>query len=576
MAAYPNVSAANKYARDIVAGKIPAARITQQACQRHLDDLKRQKDKSYPYRFDKEKGERVCKFIQLLVHTKGEWAGKPLYQRRIALEPWQKFAFSTIFGWVKKKNKLRRFREAYIEVPRKNGKSVVAAGIGLYCLVADKEPGAEVYCGAGSENQAWKVFEPAQKIAKDLPNLRSRFGLSVWAKKLKLVDGSVFEPVIGEPGDGANPHLGIVDEFHEHATPALYDTLRTGMGARLQPLMLAITTAGDNISSPCHDMHMRVSEMLEDMVEDDQLFGLIYTIDPEDDWTSEEALIKANPNYGVSVRKDEIQSLQQRAIKMARFANTFKTKNLNLWVSAKESFFNLESWKNCEDISLTLEQFAGWDSFLAFDLARKLDLTAMVRLYVKEIDRKRHYYCVAPMFWVPEETVWDTDNRKQADRYQKWVAMQHNGYPVLTATEGAEVDYREILQAAIDANAHSPSISCPIDPHGAANLSHQMQDEGLQPISITQNYTHMSDPMKELEAAIESGRFHHDGNPLMTWCISNVIGKHISGDDDVVRPIKQGNDNKIDGAVALIMAIGRAMVGDARKESIYDTSDVLC
>jgi phage terminase large subunit-like protein len=575
MATYPNVNAATKYARDVVAGRIPAARITKAACQRHLDDLKSQKDPAYPYRFDRDKGERVCKFIQLLVHTKGEWAKRPLHQRRIVLEPWQLFAFSTLFGWTRKKDKLRRFREAYICVPRKNGKSIIAAGVGLYALVGDGESGAEVYCGASSEYQAWKVFQPALQMVRALPNLRSRFGLTPWAKKLTLMDGSVFEPVIGDPGDGSSPHLGIVDEFHEHDDSGLYDTMLTGMGARLQGLMLAITTAGDNIESPCFDMHTRVVEMLDGAVgnEDDELFGLIYTIDPEDDWTSTLALQKANPNYGVSVYEDFLLSQQSRGKRLARFANKFKTRHLNIWVSAKDGFFNLESWRRCEDKGLTLDRFEGWESIMSFDLARKLDLTAKVRLYKQDIDGRRHYYCVAPRFWVPEDTVWHSDNRKQSERYRKWVNTGH-----LTATEGAEVDYREILAAAVSAHHHSPSVGCPIDPHGAANLSHQMMDEGLQPITISQNYTNLSDPMKELEAAIESGRFHHDGNPIMTWCISNVIGKHIAGNDDVVRPIKQGNDNKIDGAVALIMAVGRAMLGDTEKpkQSIYDTSDVTC
>jgi phage terminase large subunit-like protein len=158
---------------------------------------------------------------------------------------------------------------------------------------------------------------------------------------------------------------------------------------------------------------------------------------------------------------------------------------------------------------------------------------------------------------VPEDTVNNSENRRMAERYQAWV---NSG--VLTATDGAEVDYREILEEAKDANRLAPVQFTPLDPHGAANLAHQLDDEGLTPVTITQNYTNLSDPMKELEAAIMSGRFHHDGNPIMTWCVSNVIGKHIPGNDDVVRPIKQGDDNKIDGAVALIMAIGRAMAND--------------
>ncbi|MGK3334875.1 terminase TerL endonuclease subunit, partial [Escherichia coli] len=206
----------------------------------------------------------------------------------------------------------------------------------------------------------------------------------------------------------------------------------------------------------------------------------------------------------------------------------------------------------------TLEQFEGQPCILAFDLARKLDMNSMARLYTREIDGKTHYYSVAPRFWVPYDTVYSVEkneDRRTAERFQKWVEMG-----VLTVTAGAEVDYRYILEEAKAANKISPVSESPIDPFGATGLSHDLADEDLNPITIIQNYTNMSDPMKELEAAIESGRFHHDGNPIMTWCIGNVVGKTIPGNDDVVKPVKEQAENKIDGAVALIMAIGRAML----------------
>lgn len=182
----------------------------------------------------------------------------------------------------------------------------------------------------------------------------------------------------------------------------------------------------------------------------------------------------------------------------------------------------------------------------------------MARLFTREIDGKTHYYSVAPRFWVPYDTVFSVEkneDRRTAERFQKWVEMEQ-----LTVTDGAEVDYRYILEEAKAASKLNPVSESPIDPFGATGLSHDLADESLNPITIVQNYTNMSDPMKELEAAIESGRFHHDGNPIMSWCISNVVGKYLPGNDDVVKPIKEQNENKIDGAVALIMAIGRAML----------------
>ncbi|EOC1937746.1 terminase large subunit [Escherichia coli] len=403
---YPNVNAANQYARDVVRGKIVACQFVIQACQRHLDDLMAEKSKSFRYRFDKDLAERAAKFIQLLPHTKGEWAFKRM---PITLEPWQLFVICCAFGWVNKGTRLRRFREVYTEIPRKNGKSAISAGVALYCFACDNEFGAEVYSGATTEKQAWEVFRPARLMCKRTPMLTEAFGIEVNASNMnRPEDGARFEPLIGNPGDGSSPHCAVVDEYHEHATDALYTTMLTGMGARRQPLMWAITTAGYNIEGPCYDKRREVIEML---------------------------------------------------------------------------------------------------------------------------------------------------NGSVAERFQKWVEMG-----VLTVTAGAEVDYRYILEEAKAANKISPVSESPIDPFGATGLSHDLADEDLNPITIIQNYTNMSDPMKELEAAIESGRFHHDGNPIMTWCIGNVVGKTIPGNDDVVKPVKEQAENKIDGAVALIMAIGRAML----------------
>lgn len=561
---YPAYEQALKFARDVIRGKVPACRFIVLACQRHIDDLESSRRADYPYRFSPELAERKIRLIELLPHTKGEWGFK---RQLLSLEPWQKFGLACTFGWVRKKDGFRRFRESYWEVPRKNGKSQVAAGVGVSMFVADDEFGAEVYSGATTEKQAWEVFRPARLMIKRSPMLVEHKGIEVNASNMNIPeDGSRFEPLIGNPGDGSSPSCSVIDEYHEHDSAAQYETMLTGMGARRQPLMFIITTAGANIEGPCYDKRRQVVEMLEGTVPDDELFGWIWTIDEGDDWTDPQVLAKANPNIGISVFQEYLESQQQRAIRSARFTNTFKTKHLNVWVSAKTGYFNMESWKACEDTSLTLEQFEGQPCILGFDLARKLDMNSMPRLFYRDIEGKRHYYCVAPKFWVPEDTVKDTDNRRMAERYQAWV---NAGY--LEETDGAEIDYRAILAEAIDTNKVAPVECSPIDPHGATNLSHQLDDEGLTPITIIQNYTNMSDPMKELEAAIISGRMHHDGNPIMTWCVGNVIGKNLPGNDDVVRPIKQGNDNKIDGAVALIMAIGRAMVPTEKEQtSVYE------
>lgn len=569
---YKNVNSANQYARDVVKGKIIACKYVIEACQRHLNDLEQEKKQSFKYKFNKDLAEKACKFIQLLPHTKGDWAFKRML---ITLEPWQLFIICCAFGWVHKKTNLRRFREVYTEIPRKNGKSAISAGVGLYCFTADNEFGAEVYSGATTEKQAWEVFRPARLMCKRTPLLCDAFGITVNASNLsRIADGARFEPLIGNPGDGASPHCSIVDEYHEHDTDALYTTMLTGMGARKQPLMFAITTAGYNIEGPCYDKRREVIDMLNGSVPNDELLGIIYTIDEGDDWTDPRSLEKANPNIGVSVYREFLISQQQKAINNARLANVFKTKHLNVWVSAKSAFFNMVNWANCEDKNLSLEQFEGQSVIRGYDLARKLDMNSGVKLFYRIINGKRHYYSIAPKFWVPYDSVYsaDVEDRKTAERFQKWVNTGH-----LTVTDGAEIDYREILHEAVESNKDHPVVVSAIDPHGATNLSHQLADEGLNPVTIIQNYTNLSDPMKELEAAIQSGRFHHDGNPILTWCISNVVAKYLPGNDDVVRPIKEHNENKIDGALGLIMAVGRIILSDQEdNSSIYENSDVLC
>lgn len=572
MATYPNVNAAMQYARDVISGKILACNYVKMACQRHIDDLQKSiNDKDYPFRFDREKAERACRFVQLLPHSSGDLKGQ-----KLKAEPWQLFIFACIFGWLRKKDKKRRFTEAYIRVARKNGKSFFAAGIGMYMFCADGENGAEVYCGATQMRQAKKVFTPARHMARMLPNLRSHFGVEVWVDKLTREDGSIFAPVVGDPGDGDSPSCAIIDEYHEHSTDTLYQTMTTGMGARSQPLTVIITTSGSNLASPCYDKDKEVKEVLDGILPGDHIFGMIYELDPGDDWQDPTNLIKANPNIGVSVGYEYLVKKLETARTVPRQTNAIKTKHLNMWVSAATAFFNLEHWKAAEDQNLRFEDFRQDECIFALDLAAKLDLNAGIPLFVREIKGKRHYYCIGSKFWVPEDTVYSTDPKhiKAADKYQAWVNSGH-----LVATDGAEADYREILASVIDLqdNDKVRLNLIPIDPSGATALSHELADSGFEPVNIRQDYTNMSPPMKELEAALAGGRFHHDGNPILMWCISNVIGKFIPGSDDVVRPTKGDNQSKIDGAVALLMAIGRAMLHSTESGgSIYDESDVAC
>lgn len=558
---------ANHFAEQVVAGEVPACRYVRLACRRHLDDVLKSKADDFPYWFDADEVNRVVQFTHLLPHTKGEWA----YQKKlIELEPWQVFGLGCTFGWRCKEGNYRRFVESYWEVPRKNGKSISAAAVGLLMFTDPVEFGSEVYSGATTEKQAWEVFRPAKIMVERTPLLQKASGIDVRAKKMiKPEDSSVFEPLIGNPGDGSSPSCALIDEYHEHDTSALYDTMRTGMGARRQPLRFIITTAGDNTAGPCYEKRQEIIDTLEGVILNDRLFGWIWTVDEGDDWTKPDVLKKANPNYGVSVYESYLIEQQRAAINSPRLQAAFKTKHLNIWVSARSAFFNAEKWKRCRDV-FEESDFHGQECAMGADLAAKTDLNAKVKVYPRFIDGVRHYYVVGPKFWVPYDTIYaNEDNRRLAEIYR---SFQYDGF--LTVVDGAEMDYRYILEECKTVANHSAVSAIGVDPHGATCLLHELDDEGLNPVVIQQNFTGMSDAMKELEAAILSGRIHHDGNPVLSWCISNVTGKYLQGSDDIVRPTKESGDKKIDGAVALIMAIGLAMTSEPRKKSIYNQTEL--
>ena len=563
---YPHVNKANRYARDVVAGKIPACLYVIQACKRHLDDLAKEKNVKFPYRWDKESAEKICKFAELMPHVKGKWAGTPL-----VLEPWQCFFFAVPFGWVRKSDKLRRFREIYAEIPRKNAKSTKGAVLGEFMFAADGEKGAEVYSGATTLSQAYEVFRPAWQMAQKLPGFRRRFGVELGgtAKNpgniYSMETGSRFEAVVGKPGDGASVHCGIVDEYHEHPTDHVYDCFATGMGSREQPMLAVITTAGTNTASPCYHRRKQAIKVLSGEQVDDQLFALIYTIDQDDDWTDFDVWIKANPGYGVSVFEDYLRRQHQTAIRDARKQNILKCKHLNVWSNAGEAFFNMVDFEKCADSLLDINEFYGEPVWAGLDLAAKKDLAAFMMLF----KRNGEYYLFS-RYYLPE------DQAKGEDKahYAGWA---HDGY--ITLTPGARIDFEtikaDIMQAAKDhdlSGSDNGGGEVCNDPWNAQQLVNELEKEDIAVTEISQTVNMLSEPMKEIDAVITDGKFHHDGNPVTYWCFSNVMARKDKKDN--VFPYKEGDENKIDGAVATVNAMCRAMVEDGGG-SVYEQRGVL-
>ena len=303
---YSHIDDIYAYAESVTSGAKLACKQEIQACKRFFNDL----EKDWQYEFNYDYACRTIRFIELLPHTKGKWARD---KELLILQPWQKFIVGNIFGWINKDTGMRRFRKAFILAPRKQGKTPIASGIGLYMLCADGEHGAEVYCGANSEKQALEVFRPAKIMCSKRPDLKARFKIQIMAKHLEADNGGVFKPVIRNPGDGSSVSCGIADEGHEADGTELIDAYETGILARDQPLILEISTAGTNPSSPFRARQKEKERVLFEDSADDE-FVMIFGIDEGDDWKSEQALIKANPNYGISVNKEILLAEQKKAI----------------------------------------------------------------------------------------------------------------------------------------------------------------------------------------------------------------------------------------------------------------------
>ncbi len=555
----PYVTRANNYARKIVAGKIDACLYVRQACQRHIDDLAAQDQDDFEYRFDVRAGHRVCKFAEKLPHIKGSWAGT-----KIRLEDWQCFILVCIFGWLTKSNGRRRFREVYAEIPRKNGKSILAAIIGLYMLVADGEAGAEVFSGATSRKQAWEVFKPARMMAQKAQGFKQNFGVTVNASNLAIDDtGSKFEPLIGKPGDGASPSCALVDEYHEHQTPDLYDTMITGMGAREQPLAIIITTAGTNIGGPCYDKRTEIVSILNGTIDADKVFGIIYTIDADDDWTDLKVWRKANPNFGISVYDEYLDERRQEGMRRASRQNIIKCKHLNVWASAMNAYFNMEQWRACQDLDMDLDDFAGEDCIGGADLASKVDMAAYVKSFRRYVDGKSHFY-IFGNHYLPEDVIAEPENF----HYQGWQIEGH-----LTATDGNVIDFERIRDDVLEDAQDFNLMEFAFDPFQATMFINSLMAHQIDCIEVPSQVRVLSEPMKWLDQLIKEGRVHYNGDPVMSWQIGNTVAR-IDAKDNVY-PRKEKPESKIDAVVAIIMVLARWMLLEGeRRGSVYENRGI--
>lgn len=509
------------------------------------------------YYFDEEASHKAISFIETFItHTKGELTGKPFL-----LEDWQKEIVGDIFGWKNKDTGFRKYRTVFIEVPRKNGKTTLCAAIGIYMLFADNERGAEIYAAAGDRNQAGIVFEIAKSMILQNPELEQR-GKVFRNSITNQSKGNFFQAISSDSKTkhGFNANCIIFDELHTQPNRDLWDTLTTSTGARREPLTIAITTAGYDKQSICYEVYSYAKKVKDGSIKDDTFYTVIFEADNEDDITSEEVWKKANPNYGVSLRKDYMKRESQRAVDLPSYQNTFKRLMLNIWTESQTKWIGHNEWMECyQDFDYSI--LDGKECWGGLDLASSRDLSAFVLLF--NVDGK---FIIRPYIFIPEENA-----KKRSDRdgvnYMEWLRDGH-----IFGTAGDVQDYNFIRAKINDLSKKYRIQSIAYDRWGASQLVIDLQNDGATLEPFGQGFVSMNMPTKDLEIQIIGKNIIHDNNPCLNWCLSNVaIQEDPAGN---IKPNKAKSTDRIDPIVALIMALGEYYSEDDG-DSVYDERGII-
>ena len=518
------------------------------------------KSRPNDYWFDKAAADRAELFFgKYLKHVKGEWAGQP-----VELEKWQRDdIICPLFGW--KRGDIRKYRTCYVEVPRKNGKSTLGAGVALYLLFCDNEPGAEIYSAAADRDQAAIIFGIAGGMVEANEQLATRS--QIFKRAIVAPRASSYK-VLSEDvptKHGLNPHGIIFDELHTQPNRDLYDVLHTGLGARRQPVEFIMTTAGFDRHSICWELHDYAIKVRDGIIQDDTFLPVLYAADETDDWKLESTWKKANPNFGVSVKPDFLRAECKQAQEQPAKENTFKRLHLNIWTEQDIRWMPMEKWQECGAVEIDEAELEGQQCFAGLDLASTTDIAACILLFPPSDACPK--WAVICRFWVPEDGV---AKRARKDRvpYDAWAKQ---GF--ITPTPGNIIDYdfirRDIQQLAERFNIREIAF----DRWAATQLSTQLSGDGLTMVPFGQGFASLSAPTKELMKLVLSKELAHGNNPVLNWMASNVTVRQDPAGN--LKPDKGRSTEKIDGIVALIMALGRGMVTPVEGESVYESRGVL-
>ncbi len=540
------------YAREVVSGERLACKWVRLACQRFLDDFGRE-----DLYFDVAAADRVIGFVEWFRHYKGDWAGQ-----RLKLEAWQKFVISAIFGWKRKASGKRRYKYAYIEVPRKNGKTILAAGVALYMMCADGEGGAEVFTTATKKDQAMLSWRDAQVLVAKCRDDDFRAAMTV-RKNPAIIEyeaaNSFLKPLgrdaDGDTTDGLNPHCILADELHAWKSEGFWQVLDSALGARSQPLFFQITTAGNSVESVGKSRHDIVKAMLSGEADDvDDWFGIIYTIDEGDAMDDPATWAKANPLYGITVNEEKFRSKLAQARLNPATMREMLTKWLNQWLNQAEAWLDLEKWDRCQVIYETdthrvadKARLRGMRCYGGLDLAHARDLSALALVFPPQGMLER--WTVLMRFWCPEE---DIDLRSKRDKvpYRTWATK---GF--IEPMPGEVTDYGFIHRAIVEANEWYDLKAVGYDKTFSQAIVQPLLDEGVNMLEVSQGLMTMSPMAKELERLVEEGtKLNHFGHPILRWNASHcVVDVDANGN---IKPNKKKSVQRIDGVIALIIGLG--------------------
>lgn len=514
--------------------------------------------------FDEKKARRVIRFIECLRHTKGEFHGKPF-----KLLPWQEKIIRDVFGTVRDEDpSMRQYNQVYIEIGKKNGKSELGAALALNMLVNDDEWKAEVYSCASDRQQAAIVFDVAVDMVRQNPTLSKLIKIIPSTRRMVYQPtGSIYQVLSSEVSTkhGLNVSACIFDELHTQPTRALYDVMTQGSGdARKQPLWFFLTTAGTDRNSVCWEVHQKALDILEGRKHDPRFYPVVYGLPDNADWQDEQNWYKCNPSLGYTITIDKVRDAYHKALETPADENMFRQLRLNQWVKQSIRWMPMDKWDECGGV-VDPYQLEGRACYAGLDLSSTSDLTTLVLVFPPRDENES--YMVLPFFWLPEDTL-ALRVRRDHVMYDQW---ERQGF--IQTTEGNVVHYGAIEKFICELGERYNIREIAYDRWNATMMVQTLEDDGFTMIPFGQGFRDMSPPTKELMRIVLEHRLNHGGHPVLRWNFDNAYVRTDPAGN--LKLDKEKSTEKIDGAVALVMALDRAMKNQNGSDSVYDDRGLL-